>query len=97
MKNLILLITSVVSEYCCFGQWTEWQQSPLTCGQVCRVRERELVYFLEELFERECNYDHYSCPNHESQSSCVLIGCRKFVNDMPFHCSKISAFLSYIE
>ena len=91
MKILNVLITSVVSEYCCFGPWTGWEQSPLTCGQVCRVRTRELVYFMDKLFERECHSDHYSCPDHETQSSCVLIGCRKFDNEMPFDYSKINA------
>ena len=77
MKIFIFSITLVVSELCCFDQWTEWQQSSLTCGQVCRNRKRDILHFWDKLFERECNHDHNSCPNYESQSSCVLIGCRK--------------------
>ena len=97
MKIFNFFITLVVSELCCFDQWTEWQRSSQTCGQVCRNRERDILHGFDKLWERNCNSDHYSCPTHESQSSCVFIGCRKFDNEIPIHCSKLNAFLSNIE
>ena len=68
----------VVGELCCFGNWTSWAESSLTCGQVCRNRRRDIKKGLFAIFD-DCNNNYNSCPNYESQDgSCENIDCRKF-------------------
>ena len=63
---------------CCFGVWTGWQQSFLTCDQVCEHRTRDLSTGLSALGYDGCNYHHSSCPRFETQyTSCKEIDCRK--------------------
>ena len=75
----VVLLKLNEAEYCCFGDWSLWQQSSLTCGQVCKHRTRNIVTGLAASWAADCNYDHFSCPSHEFQSaSCDYIECRKF-------------------
>ena len=80
MKLLCVFINSVFGDYCCFDYWTEWQQSSLTCGRVCKERQRDVMTGVSGYFEsHECNYDYTPCPWSDWQeASCVSNNCRKF-------------------
>ena len=76
-----------LAQLCCFHDWTDWQQSSLTCGQqLCQQRTRKIATGVElismgvSIFDPEaCNKIHAVCPNYESAySSCVNIDCREF-------------------
>ena len=80
-----MFLKSNEAEQCCFEVWTSWQQSSLTCGQVCEQRTRNLLessnFFAAAtaIFSNACNDDHSTCPDFESNiRSCAHIECRKF-------------------
>ena len=82
---LVVFLKSNEAEQCCFEVWTSWQQSSLTCGQVCEQRTRNLLessnFFAAAtaIFSNACNDDHSTCPDFESNiRSCAHIECRKF-------------------
>ena len=69
----------VIGELCCFEAWTDWQQSSVTCGQVCLHRQRDAIFGLSALAASECNDDHVMCPWVEwEHSSCQTIDCREW-------------------
>ena len=74
------LINSVIGDVCCFKAWTEWQQSSLTCGEVCRLRKKDLCVFSfgNLCLSSDCsNYD--ICPWFETENdSCETIVCREY-------------------
>ena len=79
----VVLLKSNEAEYCCFEDWSSWQQSSLTCGQVCESRMRNLIEGFFNLASAwandECNDDYSNCPSYESELNlCVDIDCRKF-------------------
>ena len=74
---LVVFLKSNEAELCCFGDWTSWQHSSLTCGELCVTRKRNSLKGTMGIFG-DCHYDHYSCPSYELQSSsCDYIECRK--------------------
>ena len=80
----VVLLKSNEAEECCFEDWSSWQQSSLTCGQVCEYRTRKLIesfWAVASVWVAgiNCNKDHSSCPSHEFKSRlCYDIECRKF-------------------
>ena len=92
MKIYYFFLNSVADgEECCFDSWTNWQQSSLSCGDVCEHRKRKILDSDESLWDAgvswlsdklgaadNCNEDHSVCPDYESQSkSCDYIECRE--------------------
>ena len=96
MKIVYVLIQTVIAEIkqCCFDDWTEWQQSSLTCGQICYHRTRNNIDSDDDFWgaagswlgntfagTNSCNKIYSSCPTYESQDdSCVDKACREFRN-----------------
>ena len=72
-----------LAQLCCFHDWTDWQQSSLTCGQqLCQQRTRKIATVADFWSGAvdACNIIHSACPNYESEySSCVNIDCREFL------------------
>ena len=66
---------------CCFEAWTEWQQSSLTCGEVCRFRKKDIfvLSWYNPYPSTDCsNYDDI-CPWFETEKdSCRIIDCREY-------------------
>ena len=80
-KIIFFLLRLISSELCCFHDWSTWQESPLTCGQVCKQRMRDRdhlgIFWGSTVAEEDCNNDHPSCPSNESDNDCVYIDCRE--------------------
>ena len=76
----------VIGDLCCFDPWTEWQQSSLTCGKVCRLRKRNLFHgiILPHYVGYWCygkypNGNYVTCPLVEEYiGSCETIVCREY-------------------
>ena len=88
MKIFYVFSNSVFGGLCCFHEWSQWQNSPLSCGEapkVCKHRTRVLIENvlsgIGAAFSGE-DYDCYekrnSCPSSQQDfESCDDIDCRK--------------------
>ena len=82
MKFYYFFINSLFGDYCCFTNWTGWDRSSLTCGQVCSKRKRTVVSAGNVILGRYayCNSNHSPCPPQTDwHRNCEQIDCRKFV------------------
>ena len=82
MKLLYVFLNSVVTELCCFCDWGDWEDSPLTCGEVCKERRRHIYYadFFDPPWNCYCTSDYSTCPKYLSEYSyCDTIPCRELI------------------
>ena len=81
MKFLYFLISVVFGDVCCFTGFGSWQPSPLTCGEVCSKRKRDLLKWTAALGADQCHgswFDGNSCPWAIWEEDCNNIDCREF-------------------
>ena len=76
-KIIFFLLRLISSDLCCFDNWSPWQESSLTCGQVCKQRKRDIVEGLVALQADTCHYVPSTCPWSELEDDCVNIDCRE--------------------
>ena len=85
MKFLYVFLNSVAAKECCWKSWGDWQQSSLTCGELCKHRKRAICVFdvtSDWCLDTKCNHHHTGteCPSYETQTgSCENIKCRELI------------------
>ena len=83
MNFFYIFLNSVAAPTCYWYEWSNWEQ-PLTCGEVCKHRKRDicmvsLTNWCNPL-ALESNYYPNECPWDETQThSCKSITCRELI------------------
>ena len=80
MKFFYVFLNLVTAKDCCWYGWSGWEQSSLTCGEVCRYRKRGICRAADFCVDyNECDTHRSECKWHDDERHCRSIPCRELI------------------